>query len=453
MAAEQAKGTGQPPEGTGAAAGGRSAQLAHTGLRHGWTTGACATAASTAAYTALLSGEFPDPVTITLPKGQTPSFALAVEEWDAEHGIAMAGVVKDAGDDPDVTHGALIRARVRRLAPGSGVVFKAGPGVGTVTRPGLPLEVGEPAINPVPRQLIREHLARVAERYERYGRHEQYERHRRHEPRERYERHERYGREGAAGAPDVEVEISVDHGEEIARSTWNPRLGILGGLSILGTTGIVVPYSCSAWIDSIRRGVDVARAAGRTHVAGCTGSTSEKVAVALHHLPEDALLDMGDFAGAVLKYLRRHPVDRLTICGGFAKLSKLAAGHLDLHSARSQVDKGFLAELAREGGADEALAGEVAVANTGLAALQLCAAAGVPLGDLVAATARDEALAVLRGAPVAVDVICIDRAGMVVGRAEPRGPGPGAGPRPGPGAGAVTDRGGGPRPGPGAMSR
>ncbi len=263
-----------------------------------------------------------------------------------------------------------------------------------MTRPGLPLDVGEPAVNPVPRQMMREHLARVAERYG-----------------------------GAGAAADVEVEISVDHGEEIARSTWNPRLGILGGLSILGTTGIVVPYSCSAWIDSIRRGVDVARAAGRRHVAGCTGSTSEKVAVALHHLPEDALLDMGDFAGAVLKYIRRHPVERLTICGGFAKLSKLAAGHLDLHSARSQVDKGFLAELARQGGAGEALARAVAEANTGLAALQLCAAADVPLGDLVAATARDESLAVLRGAPVAVDVICIDRAGMVVGRAEPRGPG------------------------------
>lgn len=125
---------------------------------------------------------------------------------------------------------------------------------------------------------------------------------------------------------------------------------------------------------------------------------------------------MGDFAGAVLKYVRRHPVGRLTICGGFAKLSKLAAGHLDLHSARSQVDKGFLAGLARRGGADDALAAEVADANTGLAALQLCGAAGVPLGDLVATTARDEALAVLRGAPVAVDVICIDRAGTIVGR-------------------------------------
>ncbi|WP_447040561.1 cobalt-precorrin-5B (C(1))-methyltransferase [Streptomyces sp. DSM 118878] len=364
------------------AKGGRSAQLKHTGLRPGWTTGACATAATTAAYTALLTGDFPDPVTITLPKGQTPAFALAAEERGDAY--AMAGIVKDAGDDPDVTHGALVRSTVRRLPPGSGVVFRAGAGVGTVTRPGLPLDVGEPAINPVPRQMMRDHVARVAR--------------------------------GAGTAPDVEITVSVDHGEEIARSTWNPRLGILGGLSILGTTGIVVPYSCSAWIDSIRRGVDVARAAGRTHVAGCTGSTSEKTVVAEYGLPEEALLDMGDFAGAVLKYIRRHPVARLTICGGFAKLSKLAAGHLDLHSGRSQVDKGFLADLATRGGASEALAGRIAAANTGLEALRLCEAAGVPLGDLVAQTARDEALAVLRGAPVEVDVICIDRAGTVVGR-------------------------------------
>ncbi|EXU64763.1 cobalt-precorrin-6A synthase [Streptomyces sp. PRh5] len=378
-------------ETTAEAAGGRGAQLERSGLRHGWTTGACATAATTAAYTALLGAEFPDPVTIELPKGQRPAFALAAEALTADR--AMAAVVKDAGDDPDVTHGALVRATVRVLPPGSGVVFRAGPGVGTVTRPGLPLEVGEPAINPVPRQMMRDHIASVAARY--------------------------------GGTGDVEIEISVDHGEEIARSTWNPRLGILGGLSILGTTGIVVPYSCSAWIDSIRRGVDVARAAGRTHVAGCTGSTSEKVAVAVHGLPQDALLDMGDFAGAVLKYLRRHPVDRLTVAGGFAKLSKLAAGHLDLHSARSQVDKGFLAELARRGGADAELAEAVATANTGLETVQLCTARGVPLGDLVAAAARGTALGVLRGAPVAVDVICIDRAGTIVGRAEPRGPGGG----------------------------
>jgi cobalt-precorrin-5B (C1)-methyltransferase len=369
--------------------GGRSGQLQRSGLRPGWTTGACATAAATAAYTALLTGDFPDPVTITLPKGQTPAFALAEERLGGD-GRASVAVVKDAGDDPDVTHGALVRVTVSVLPAGSGVVFAAGPGVGTVTRAGLPLPVGEPAINPVPRRMLREHVAQVAARH--------------------------------GGSGDVRLEISVDDGEELARHTWNPRLGILGGLSILGTTGIVVPYSCAAWIDSIRRGVDVARAAGRTHVAGCTGSTSERTVVAEWGLPQDALLDMGDFAGAVLKYIRRHPVDRLTICGGFAKLSKLAGGQLDLHSSRSRVDPALLASLARAGGADAALASAVAAAPTGLAALTLCTAAGVPLGDLVATAARDESLRVLRGAPVTVDVLCTDRTGTVVGRAAPTGP-------------------------------
>jgi cobalt-precorrin-5B (C1)-methyltransferase len=354
-----------------------------TGLRYGWTTGACATAATTAAYTALLTGEFPDPVTIDLPNDKHPAFALARERL--EDGAATVGIVKDAGDDPDVTHGALVSARVTHGEPGSGVTFRAGEGVGTVTKPGLPLEVGEPAINPMPRQFVREHVAAVAARH--------------------------------GGTGDVVVEISVENGADLARRTWNPRLGILGGLSILGTTGVVVPYSCSSWIDSIRRGIDVARAAGREHVAGCTGSTSERVVTELYGLPEDALLDMGDFAGAVLKYLRRHPVPRLTIAGGIGKLAKLADGHLDLHSGRSQVSTESLAERVRAAGGSPALVAGVRTANTALDALQQCRAAGLPLGDLVAAGARETALGVLRGAPVAVDVVVIDRAGTVVGRA------------------------------------
>jgi cobalt-precorrin-5B (C1)-methyltransferase len=353
------------------------------GLRYGWTTGACATAATTAAYTALLTGEFPDPVTIHLPNDRHPSFALATESL--ADGAATAGVVKDAGDDPDVTHGALVSVRVTPGPAGSGVAFRAGAGVGTVTKPGLPLPVGEPAINPMPRQFIREHVAAVAARH--------------------------------GGSGDVVVEVSVENGEELARRTWNPRLGILGGLSILGTTGVVVPYSCSSWIDSIRRGIDVARAAGHTHVAGCTGSTSERVVTELYGLPEDALLDMGDFAGAVLKYLRRHPVPRLTIAGGIGKLAKLADGHLDLHSGRSQVSTDSLAaRVAAAGGPPELVEG-VRGANTALDALQQCTAAGIPLGDLVAAGARETARGVLREAPVEVDVVVIDRAGAVVGRA------------------------------------
>ena len=353
------------------------------GLRYGWTTGACATAGTTAAYTALLTGSFPDPVQITLPKGQQPSFALAREQLGDNW--AMAAIVKDAGDDPDVTHGALISATVTRSEPSAGTTFRAGPGVGTVTKPGLPLDVGEPAINPVPRQMMRDAIARVADDH--------------------------------GGGTDVTIEISVEHGEEIAKHTWNPRLGILGGISILGTTGIVVPYSCSAWIDSIRRGVDVARAVGHQHVAAATGSTSEKVVADLYRLPDDALLDMGDFAGAVLKYLKTHPIPRLTVAGGIGKLTKLADGHLDLHSGRSQVNFASLARLVSEAGASAELVEQVRIANTALDALRLCQQNGLPLGDLVAAQAKATCESVLGTAQVAVDIVVIDRASVIVGRA------------------------------------
>lgn len=360
---------------------GGSAQTGN--LRYGWTTGACAVASTAAAYTALLTGEFPDPVEIVLPKGHRPSFALARE--DQGDGWASAGVVKDAGDDPDVTHGALVSVTVRPGEPGTGVTFRAGPGVGTITKPGLPLPVGEPAINPVPRRLIAEVVAEVAARH--------------------------------GGDGDLVVEVAVDDGEELARHTWNPRLGILGGLSILGTTGVVVPYSCSAWIDSIRRGVDVARAEGLRHVAGCTGSTSERVVTDLYGLADEALLDMGDFAGAVLKYLRRNPVPRLTVAGGVGKLSKLADGHMDLHSKRSHVNFDLLARIVSDAGGSAVLVEQVRGANTALEALQVSTAARLPLGDLIASRAREVAVETLRGAPVTVDVVVIDRAGTIVGRA------------------------------------
>lgn len=363
-------------------AGGRRGQLQSSGLRPGWTTGSCAAAAATAAWQGLLVGECPDPVTITLPQGRTPSFALTQEERG--EGWVRVAITKDAGDDPDVTHGAVVRARVSRGEPGSGVVFRGGAGVGRVTLPGLPLPVGEPAINPVPRSYITSNLQAVSER--------------------------------CGQGCDVEVEISVDGGEELARHTWNPRIGIVGGISILGTTGVVVPYSCSAWIDSIRRGVDVARAAGLTHLAGCTGSTSERVATELFDVPELALIDMGDFVGAVLKYVSRHPVERLSLVGGFAKLSKLANGHLDLHSHRTRVDVAHLASIAAGAGASEGLVERIREQKTAMACLELAREEDVDLGDLVADRARRQALAVMKGSRVELDVICIDRAGAVVGR-------------------------------------
>jgi len=348
-------------------------------LRRGWTTGACATAAAKAAFAALLTGKFPDPVEIGLPRGQRVSFALA--ETSLASGFAMAGVVKDAGDDPDVTHGALVFARVSAAAPGDGVQFRAGPGVGTVTRPGLPIPPGEPAINPVPRAMIRAALDEVAQRNQQAG-------------------------------PDVVVELSIPGGEELAAQTLNGRLGIVGGLSILGTTGIVVPYSCAAWIDTIHRGIDVARAVGLDHVAGSTGSASEAAIQALHGLPETALLEMGDFAGALLKYLRRHPVPRVTIAGGVAKITKLAQGRLDLHSKHGSADLPALAALV----ADPRLAERIAGANTVAEAFAAAAREGVPLGDVVARAAWRTAAAVLAGADTALEVVLFNRNGVLMGR-------------------------------------
>jgi cobalt-precorrin-5B (C1)-methyltransferase len=343
-------------------------------LRRGWTTGACAAAATKAAYAALLTGQFPDPVTITLPKGESPSFPLAVE--DKGEGWAMAGIVKDAGDDPDVTHGCTVVVTLRPSALGTGVTYRAGEGVGTVTKEGLPIPRGEPAINPMPRQMIAKVIAELG------------------------------------GSGDVEVEISIPGGAELAEKTWNPRLGIVGGLSILGTTGIVHPFSCSAWIASIHRGVDVARAQGIRHVAGCTGSTSEDAVRALYDLPLEAMIDMGDFVGGLVKYVRDHPVERITIGGGFGKMVKLAQGALDLHSARSQVDlEWFAAHVPPE------LAQSVRSATTAAHAEVMCREAGFDIGPFVAGLALETVKKTLRDAPTRADVVIVARTGEIVARA------------------------------------
>jgi len=352
-------------------------------LRRGWTTGACATAAAKAAFTALLTGEFPDPVEVTLPRGERPSFALAMTRKDERS--ATAGVVKDAGDDPDVTHGALVCATVRAGTPGAGVSFRAGEGVGTVTRPGLPVAPGEPAINPVPRRMIEDAIGEVAA--------------------------------AARCAADVEVELSIPGGEALAMKTLNGRLGIVGGLSILGTTGIVVPYSCSAWIHSIHSGINVARAAGLTHIAGATGASSEAGAQKLYDLPEIALIDMGDFVGGMLKYLRRHPVPRVTIAGGVAKMTKLAQGLTDLHSKRGGVDLVELANLAAAAGGAAALCARIVAANTAAEAFALAQTEGIALGDAVARAAQATAAAMVAGREIAVEIVLFDREQNLVGRA------------------------------------
>ncbi|MDA9930013.1 cobalt-precorrin-5B (C(1))-methyltransferase [Alphaproteobacteria bacterium] len=362
-------------------------------LRFGWTTGTCATAAVNAAYTAMITGQFPDRVTIITPSGKNAD--LEVVETAQGAAIAgtsddsddrrwfRAGIIKDAGDDPDVTHGALILATLRALPAKSGTCFRGGEGVGVVTKPGLPIAVGEPAINPVPRRMMSEAIEQLAQKLN--------------------------------GPTDIEIEISVPGGQALALKTWNPRLGIEGGISILGTTGVVRPFSCSAWIASIHRGIDVARANALPHVMGSTGATSEAWGKAHYGLPDIALLDMGDFVGGMLKYMRRNKVPNLSIMGGMGKLVKLSQGAVDLHSARSQVDFTALAEVAAPFGFDPV---KVGAANTVLEVLQMASPdqrAG--LAARVAAGARTKALEHLRHNDTALEVVVISREGEMLGRA------------------------------------
>jgi cobalt-precorrin-5B (C1)-methyltransferase len=260
----------------------------------------------------------------------------------------------------------------------------AGEGVGVVTRPGLPLAVGQPAINPGPRRLIGDTVAEIARD------------------------------QGDAG--DVEVTLAIPGGEVLAERTTNGRLGIVGGLSILGTTGVVIPYSCAAWIHSIHRGIDVARACGLIHVAAATGATSERAVQAYYALPEVALIDMGDFVGGTLKYLRRHPISRVTLAGGFAKLAKLAAGHLDLHSSRSTVDLAALAELLAGRGASPEVVDQARAAASANEVLQLARDIGLPLADDVARRARRVALDQLDHAST-LEVMVFNRDGRLIGHA------------------------------------
>ncbi len=351
-------------------------------LRTGLTTGVCATAAAIGAARLALTGVHTTSIEVTLPKGRHITFELN-DLATTENG-AEAGAIKDAGDDPDATHGARVWVRATPTdAPG--ISFHAGAGVGTVTREGLVLDVGEPAINPVPRQMLTDHLTDIAAEC------------------------------GHTGG--LAVTVGVDDGERIAERTMNGRLGIFGGISILGTTGIVRPFSCAAFVSSIHQSVDVARANAFPHIAGCTGSTSETLARERYGLGDQEVVEMGDLIGALLKYLRHHPVPRLTLSGGFGKLGKFACGHLDTHSRKASVDFEDLAETARAAGADAELTDHIRGCNTSMEVLTACQRAEVPLADRICERAAERARAYLP-ADTRLDVCAVDRRGALAGIVE-----------------------------------
>jgi len=293
--------------------------------------------------------------------------------------VAQAVVVKDAGDDPDVTHGAHLTATVG-WRTGSGVELAGGEGVGVVTKPGLGLPVGGPAINPVPRAMITQAVTEVV------------------------------------GERGVRVEISVPGGERMARKTTNRRLGVLGGISILGTTGIVRPFSTASWRASVVQAVQVAAAQGERTVVLCTGGRTEKGAMALlPDLPEVCFIEVGDFTGAALRKAVEHGVTRVVFVGMVGKLTKLAAGVLMTHYTRSTVDTTLLGRLTAEAGGGPALVAEVDAANTARHAYELWAAAGLlrAAGDRLCARVRQVLIRFAEGR-IGVGVAMVDFTGRTV---------------------------------------
>jgi cobalt-precorrin-5B (C1)-methyltransferase len=320
----------------------RTAKVRQQALRTGWTTGTCASAAAKAAAIALRTGAPQQTVDIALPDGTRVSFPVD-ECTITDNSKAEAVVVKDAGDDPDVTHGARLTATVRwREQPG--IDLQGGVGVGVVTKPGLGLELGGPAINPVPRKMITQAVGEAVN----------------------------------LTASGVEVVISVPDGERMARKTTNARLGILGGISILGTTGIVRPFSTASWRASVEQAISVLAAQGEDTVVLCTGGRTEKGAMALlPHLPPVCFVEVGDFTGAALRKAAEHGVTTVVFAGMAGKLTKLASGILMTHYTRSKVDLGLLSAITLAAGGAQDLAESVASANTARHAAELWDEAGL----------------------------------------------------------------------------
>ena len=322
------------------------------GLRKGYTTGTCAAAAAKAAAIAFFTGRKIKEVQTILPAGE--AVTLPVYRCEIGKDTATASVIKDAGDDPDVTNGAEIIAEIQGQGPrvkGQGdkafqftvhslqFTVYGGKGVGIVTKPGLAIPIGEPAINPVPRKMIEESV-KEAVGY--------------------------LNSELRTPNSELYLTLSVPDGEEIAKKTMNARLGITGGISILGTTGIVEPLSLSAYRHSIVCALDVAVASGCREIVFSTGRSSEKVAEKEIKLPEEAFILVGDHMGFALKEVRsqKSRVKKITIVGQFGKFSKLAAGHFETHCSDSNIELAFLAKLANNAGAKKSIIENIKNANT-----------------------------------------------------------------------------------------
>ncbi len=319
------------------AVNGRYRKMKHKGkLRSGFTTGTAAAASAKAALMLLTGSKAPDSVQVTLPGGE--KLKIPVNWCRLVDGKAECVVMKDAGDDPDVTHGALIGARVWKVnhAKGNGKIsIQSGEGVGVVTKPGLEVNVGEPAINPIPRKMIHEAVQEVLRSFR--------------------------GKE----TKDFLVEIFVPNGVELAKKTMNERLGIVGGISILGTTGVVRPLSHDAYRATITSALSVARAAGIGEIILTTGRRSERFAQVLwHESPEEAFVQIGDYFKFSIEASARQGFEKIVLAVFFGKAVKMAQGFPRTHAAKARISMERLADWAFEVTEDRTLAGRIKESNT-----------------------------------------------------------------------------------------
>ena len=358
--------------------------MAKENLRTGYTTGSSAAAASKAALLSMISQEETDSVEIRLPKGK--AITIPVESCSFARDSATCSVIKDGGDDPDVTHGAEIVAELSLTDRAGEIEIDGGRGVGIVTKPGLGLEIGKPAINPVPKRMIRENLRDAGGKI--------------------------------LAERGIRVVISVPQGESLGPRTDNPRIGIRGGISILGTSGIVIPFSTASYAASIRQNLDVAIAMGDDTVVLTTGGRSEDFARRIIGLPDHCFVQMGDFSGYTMQQCGRKGIKKAHVVGFIGKLAKMAAGVKQTHVKGSKVDMDFLAGLAAEAGAGEEVAGEIRRANTARHVAEIVQRGG-PEGffDLVCGRVREH-MRGHAGREISLDVILFDFEGNVLARRE-----------------------------------
>ncbi|MDR1091713.1 MAG: cobalt-precorrin-5B (C(1))-methyltransferase CbiD [Prevotella sp.] len=302
-------------------------------LKTGYTTGTCAAAATKAALTALLTNEVVDKVSITLPDGE--QVMIPIDKTGIDKEKATSSVIKDSGDDPDITNGKEICSTVRLNAEHKGVRFLQGEGVGVVTLPGLGLEIGGPAINATPRRMMKREIFKVLRHYQ-----------------------DKLPDTGLKTG--VDITISVPDGKEIALKTFNPKLGIEGGISIIGTSGVIKPFSSEAFVNSIRRGMQVARALGCERVVINSGAKSEKYVKAIYPtLPPQAFIHYGNFIGETIKITSELGFKAVTLGIMIGKAVKLAEGSLDTHSRKAVMNKEFISELARKTGYPEVILSDI----------------------------------------------------------------------------------------------